>query len=63
MNTETKVEDLTASDDIEFKKKFYLILKSSLSGDEAAHKVLAEHTGADILKILRSAFGKTLCDT
>ncbi|OXB43144.1 hypothetical protein B1J92_G00330g [Nakaseomyces glabratus] len=47
MNTETKVEDLTASDDIEFKKKFYLILKSSLSGDEAAHKVLAERVSDD----------------
>ncbi|KAL3233381.1 Pre-mRNA-splicing factor CWC22 [Nakaseomyces bracarensis] len=34
------IEDLTSTDDIEFKKKVYLILKSSLSGDEAAHKIL-----------------------
>lgn len=33
--------DLTSADDVEFKKKVYLILKSSLSGDEAAHKILA----------------------
>lgn len=34
------VEDMTGKNDIEFKKKIYLILKSSLSGDEAAHKIL-----------------------
>lgn len=34
------VKDMTNSADIEFKKKIYLLLKSSLSGDEAAHKIL-----------------------
>lgn len=33
-------KDLTGNRDIEFKKKVYLILKSSLSSDEAAHKIL-----------------------
>lgn len=33
-------KDLTGNRDIEFKKKIYLILKSSLSSDEAAHKIL-----------------------
>lgn len=32
--------DMTGSNDVEFKKQFYLILKSSLSSDEAAHKIL-----------------------
>ncbi|CCK72389.1 U2-type spliceosomal complex subunit CWC22 KNAG_0K00210 [Huiozyma naganishii CBS 8797] len=34
------VKDMTSSENIEFKKKIYLVLKSSLSGDEAAHKLL-----------------------
>ena len=34
------VQDRTNNEDIEFKKKIYLILKSSLSSDEAAHKLL-----------------------
>lgn len=33
------VKDMTSKDNIEFKKKIYLILKSSLSSDEAAHKI------------------------
>lgn len=36
--------DLTSNEDLEFKKKVYLILKSSLSGDEAAHKLLQLRT-------------------
>lgn len=32
--------DMTGEQEVEFKKKFYLILKSSLSSDEAAHKIL-----------------------
>ncbi|CEP64998.1 U2-type spliceosomal complex subunit CWC22 LALA0_S16e00342g [Lachancea lanzarotensis] len=35
-----KIEDKTQSDNLEFKKKIYLTLKGSLSGDEAAHKLL-----------------------
>lgn len=34
------VKDMTSREDIEFKKKIYLILKSSLSSDEAAHKLI-----------------------
>lgn len=34
------VKDMTSHEDIEFKKKIYLILKSSLSSDEAAHKII-----------------------
>lgn len=34
------VKDMTNFADVEFKKKIYLLLKSSLSGDEAAHKIL-----------------------
>ncbi|GAV53799.1 hypothetical protein ZYGR_0AK03010 [Zygosaccharomyces rouxii] len=34
------VKDMTSTEDIEFKKKIYLILKSSLSSDEAAHKII-----------------------
>ncbi|QLG72954.1 hypothetical protein HG535_0E00380 [Zygotorulaspora mrakii] len=33
-------KDMTGKNEIEFKKQIYLILKSSLSGDEAAHKIL-----------------------
>ncbi|AQZ12187.1 CWC22 (YGR278W) [Zygosaccharomyces parabailii] len=33
------VSDMTYRDNIEFKKEIYLILKSSLSSDEAAHKI------------------------
>lgn len=33
-------KDMTGNDEVEFKKRIYLILKSSLSGDEAAHKIL-----------------------
>lgn len=33
------VSDMTYKDNIEFKKEIYLILKSSLSSDEAAHKI------------------------
>lgn len=36
----TVVQDRTNNEDIEFKKRIYLILKSSLSSDEAAHKLL-----------------------
>ncbi|CCF57642.1 hypothetical protein KAFR_0C06460 [Kazachstania africana CBS 2517] len=36
----TVVHDMTQAKDVEFKKKIYLIMKSSLSGDEAAHKIL-----------------------
>ncbi|CCE61631.1 hypothetical protein TPHA_0A05570 [Tetrapisispora phaffii CBS 4417] len=39
---EVKIEDRTGTDDVEFKKKIYLLLKSSLSGDEAAHKILKQ---------------------
>ncbi|SCU86377.1 LAFA_0E00364g1_1 [Lachancea sp. 'fantastica'] len=35
-----EIEDKTQSDSLEFKKKIYLTLKGSLSGDEAAHKLL-----------------------
>lgn len=38
------VKDMTNTADIEFKKEVYLILKSSLSGDEAAHKILKRRT-------------------
>ncbi|CAR27805.1 hypothetical protein ZYGR_0N02910 [Zygosaccharomyces rouxii] len=34
------VKDMTSNEEIEFKKKIYLILKSSLSSDEAAHKII-----------------------
>lgn len=34
------VKDMTSDEDIEFKKNIYLILKSSLSSDEAAHKII-----------------------
>ncbi|CCD23095.1 U2-type spliceosomal complex subunit CWC22 NDAI_0B00610 [Naumovozyma dairenensis CBS 421] len=34
------LKDMTAKSEIEFKKKIYLIIKSSLSADEAAHKLL-----------------------
>ncbi|EDO18792.1 hypothetical protein Kpol_1028p67 [Vanderwaltozyma polyspora DSM 70294] len=37
---ETVIEDRTGITDVEFKKNIYLILKSSLTGDEAAHKLL-----------------------
>lgn len=33
-------KDMTGEQEVEFKKKFYLIIKSSLSSDEAAHKIL-----------------------
>ncbi|QLQ77789.1 hypothetical protein HG537_0A00360 [Torulaspora globosa] len=36
----TVATDMTGEEEVEFKKKFYLILKSSLSSDEAAHKIL-----------------------
>lgn len=36
----TVAKDMTGKNDVEFKKQFYLILKSSLSSDEAAHKIL-----------------------
>lgn len=36
----TIAKDLSGKSDVEFKKQFYLILKSSLSSDEAAHKIL-----------------------
>lgn len=36
----TTVKDMTNNDELAFKKTIYLILKSSLSGDEAAHKLL-----------------------
>ncbi|KAH3898996.1 U2-type spliceosomal complex subunit CWC22 SCDLUD_004417 [Saccharomycodes ludwigii] len=35
-----KVTDMSNTETIEFKKKIYLIIKGSLSGDEAAHKLL-----------------------
>ncbi|SCU89323.1 LADA_0E14840g1_1 [Lachancea dasiensis] len=35
-----RVEDKTQASELEFKKKIYLTLKGSLSGDEAAHKLL-----------------------
>ncbi|EJS43614.1 cwc22p [Saccharomyces arboricola H-6] len=35
-----QIKDMTSANDVEFKKKIYLILKSSLTGDEAAHKLL-----------------------
>lgn len=34
------VSDMTNTDDVQFKKELYLILKNSLTGDEAAHKLL-----------------------
>lgn len=40
-----KVVDMTEKDDLEFKKKIYLILKGCLSADEAAHKILKLHPG------------------
>ncbi|CAI4063080.1 hypothetical protein SKDZ_07G5170 [Saccharomyces kudriavzevii ZP591] len=39
-NDQLQISDMTSASDVEFKKKIYLILKSSLSGDEAAHKLL-----------------------
>lgn len=36
----TVAKDMTGEEEVEFKKRFYLILKSSLSSDEAAHKIL-----------------------
>lgn len=45
---EKKVVDMTNSVDIQFKKEIYLILKSSLSGDEAAHKILKRRTPDDL---------------
>ncbi|QLL30222.1 hypothetical protein HG536_0A00390 [Torulaspora globosa] len=36
----TVATDMTGEQEVEFKKRFYLILKSSLSSDEAAHKIL-----------------------
>lgn len=42
--TANVVKDMTNTADIEFKKEIYLILKSSLSGDEAAHKILKRRT-------------------
>ena len=42
--TTEPVKDMTNTADIEFKKEIYLILKSSLSGDEAAHKILRRRT-------------------
>lgn len=41
------VTDMTNTEDIEFKKQIYLIIKSSLSGDEAAHKILKRRTPDD----------------
>ena len=41
---DAKIVDMTNSVDIQFKKEIYLILKSSLSGDEAAHKILKRRT-------------------
>lgn len=54
------VEDHIEADDIEFKKKIYLTLKSSLSADEAAHKILTlkvpdEEKNRVINVIVRSA--------
>ncbi|CCH60495.1 hypothetical protein TBLA_0C07040 [Henningerozyma blattae CBS 6284] len=40
MKNELNLQDMTENQEIEFKKKIYLILKSSLSGDEAAHKLI-----------------------
>ncbi|SCV02429.1 LAME_0H00342g1_1 [Lachancea meyersii CBS 8951] len=37
---DVKIHDMTQSQNLEFKKKVYLTLKGSLSGDEAAHKLL-----------------------
>ena len=36
----SSINDMTDADKTAFKKKIYLILKGSLSGDEAAHKIL-----------------------
>ncbi|KAK5779057.1 U2-type spliceosomal complex subunit CWC22 PWA37_003903 [Arxiozyma heterogenica] len=47
-HNEKKVVDMTNSVDIQFKKEIYLILKSSLSGDEAAHKILKRRTPDDL---------------
>lgn len=51
------VHNMTDSEATEFKKKIYLTLKSSLSGDEAAHKLLKlrvpdheKHSVADIIE-------------
>lgn len=57
-NTETViVHNMTDSEATEFKKRIYLTLKSSLSGDEAAHKLLKlrvpdhdKHSVADIIE-------------
>ncbi|CAB4256149.1 similar to Saccharomyces cerevisiae YGR278W CWC22 Spliceosome-associated protein that is required for pre-mRNA splicing [Maudiozyma barnettii] len=59
-NEETEtvvVHNMTDSEATDFKKKIYLTLKSSLSGDEAAHKLLKmripdsdKHCVADILE-------------
>lgn len=43
-----KIVVMTNSVDIQFKKEIYLILKSSLSGDEAAHKILKRRTPDDL---------------
>lgn len=39
-DVKNSLNDMTDSENTEFKKKVYLILKGSLSGDEAAHKLL-----------------------
>ncbi|CUS22525.1 LAQU0S05e07338g1_1 [Lachancea quebecensis] len=39
-NVQIPIEDKTQRQDLEMKKKIYLTLKGSLSGDEAAHKIL-----------------------
>lgn len=39
-NVSEAVRDKSEANDLQFKKKIYLVLKGSLSGDEAAHKLL-----------------------
>ncbi|AMD21985.1 HFR130Cp [Eremothecium sinecaudum] len=46
------VTDMTNSDDVRFKKQIYLILKNSLSGDEAAHKLLRLRSDGDQKKTI-----------
>lgn len=39
-NLNEAIRDKSEANDLQFKKKIYLVLKGSLSGDEAAHKLL-----------------------
>ncbi|AET40401.1 U2-type spliceosomal complex subunit CWC22 Ecym_5669 [Eremothecium cymbalariae DBVPG len=53
------VTDMTNSDSTEYRKKIYLILKASLSGDEAAHKLLKLRPKSDEKLVLLDILVKT----